>query len=635
MNLNPLWGEFLMFVQSKKYDVLVIGGGHAGCEAALASARMGCSTLLLTINLDTIALMSCNPAIGGLAKGQLVREIDALGGEMAKNTDATGIQFRRLNTKKGSAVISSRAQADRQAYRLRMKSVLEKQENLELRQGLVERVLVESSEVCGVETAFKERFFAKTVIITTGTFLNGLIHIGLNHFPAGRMGDEPSVGLAENLRDLGFEVGRLKTGTTPRLNGNTIDFSKTEIQKGDDPPHPFSFSTGEIQQKQVVCYVTYTNPETHEIIKSGLDRSPLFTGVIRGTGARYCPSIEDKVVRFAEKDRHQIFLEPEGYHTVEYYPNGLATSLPLDIQVKMLRSISGLEDVEVMRPGYGIEYDYINPIQLKPTLETKQINHLFHAGQINGTSGYEEAAAQGLIAGVNAALRVQDKEPFMLNRSEAYIGVLIDDLITKGTEEPYRMFTSRAEYRLLLREDNADLRLMEKGYQLGLMKGDIYKRLEAKKKLISDGLTRLKETSVYPRKEVNDTLVHLQSAPLRNVSTLEGLLKRPEISYQDLYLFDSLPSELPDEIVQQLEIQVKYQGYIDRQKQQVEQFKKMEEVIIPPDLDYSEIPGLSREVREKLIKIRPYTLGQTSRISGITPAAISILTIYLKKMGSL
>jgi tRNA uridine 5-carboxymethylaminomethyl modification enzyme len=381
--------------------------------------------------------------------------------------------------------------------------------------------------------------------------------------------------------------------------------------------------------------VTYTNPETHEIIKSGLDRSPLFTGVIRGTGARYCPSIEDKVVRFAEKDRHQIFLEPEGYHTVEYYPNGLATSLPLDIQVKMLRSISGLEDVEVMRPGYGIEYEYLNPIQLTPTLETKQITNLFHAGQINGTSGYEEAAAQGLIAGVNAALRVQDKEPFMLNRSEAYIGVLIDDLITKGTEEPYRMFTSRAEYRLLLREDNADLRLMEKGYQLGLIKGDIYKRLEEKKKLISDGLKRLKETSVYPRKEVNDTLVHLQSAPLRNVSTLEGLLKRPEISYQDLYLFDSLPSDLPDEIVRQLEIQVKYQGYIDRQQQQVEQFKKMEGVVIPPDLEYSEIPGFSREVREKLIKIKPYTLGQASRISGITPAAISILTIYLKKMGSL
>ena len=634
-DLNPLRGESPMFVQSKKYEVLVIGGGHAGCEAALASARMGCSTLMLTINLDTIALMSCNPAIGGLAKGQLVREIDALGGEMAKNIDVTGIQFRRLNTKKGSAVISSRAQADRQAYRLRMKSVLEKQENLELRQGLVERLLVESGKVCGVETAFKERFLAKTVIITTGTFLNGLIHIGLNHFPAGRMGDAPSIGLAENLRDLGFEVGRLKTGTTPRLNGNTIDFSKTGAQKGDDPPHPFSFSTGELRQKQVVCYVTYTNQKTHEIIKRGLDRSPLFTGVIKGTGARYCPSIEDKVVRFAEKDRHQIFLEPEGYHTVEYYPNGLATSLPLDIQVKMLRSISGLEDVEVMRPGYAIEYDYINPIQLKPTLETKQINNLFHAGQINGTSGYEEAAAQGLIAGTNAVLRVKDKEPFILNRSEAYIGVLIDDLVTKGTEEPYRMFTSRAEYRLLLREDNADLRLMEKGYQIGLIKDDIYKRLETKKEVLGDGLKRLKATTIYPRKEVNDKLVGLRSSPLRNVSTLEDLLKRPEISYQDLCLFDSLPSDLPDEIVRQLEIHVKYQGYIDRQQQQVEQCKKMEGIVIPPDLDYREIPGLSREVREKLVKIRPYTLCQTSRISGITPAAISILTIYLKKMGCL
>jgi tRNA uridine 5-carboxymethylaminomethyl modification enzyme len=628
-------GQSLMYTDSKTYDVLIIGGGHAGCEAALAAARMGCSTLLLTTNLDTIALMSCNPAIGGLAKGQLVKEIDALGGEMAKNIDATGIQFRRLNTKKGPAVISSRAQADRQAYRLRMKSVLENQKNIEMRQATVERLLVTSDMIRGVETSFKESFFAKTTIITAGTFLNGLIHIGLNHFPAGRMGDEPSLGLAQHLKDLGFSIGRLKTGTTPRLNGTTIDFSKTAIQKGNEPPHPFSFATERLNQQQIPCHITYTTAETHTIIKDNLDRSPLFTGMIEGTGARYCPSIEDKVVRFPDKDKHQIFLEPEGYHTVEYYPNGLATSLPLDTQIKMLRSITGLEQVEMMRPGYAIEYDYINPIQLYPTLETKRIKHLFHAGQVNGTSGYEEAAAQGLIAGINAALQVQGKEPFILDRSEAYIGVLIDDLVTKGTEEPYRMFTSRAEYRLLLREDNADLRLMAKGYQIGLITDAAYENLTKKREAIHAEITRLKETVIYPQGTTNEKLLHLKSAPLRTVSTLGDLLKRPELTYQDLSLLTPPPPDIPDAIVKQVEIHLKYQGYIDRQHEQVKRFKKLEGVVIPPELDYNKIAGLSHEVREKLLTIRPYTLGQTSRISGITPAALSILMIYLKKTGCL
>jgi tRNA uridine 5-carboxymethylaminomethyl modification enzyme len=622
-----------MHVQSKEYDVLVVGGGHAGCEAALATARMGCKTLMITINLDTIGLMSCNPAIGGLAKGQLVKEIDALGGEMGIIIDATGIQFRRLNTKKGPAVISSRAQADRQAYRLKMKSIVEKQENLTLRQAFVERLLIEGNQVKGIETGLGEKFLSKTTIITTGTFLNGVIHIGLNQFPAGRMGDPPSIGLAQNLRNLGFETGRLKTGTTPRLNGNTIDFSKTTAQAGDHPPHPFSFSTERIVQRQVQCYITYTNAETHNIIRGSLDRSPLFTGAIEATGARYCPSIEDKVVRFAEKDRHQIFLEPEGYDTIEYYPNGLATSLPLDTQISMLRSIPGLEKVEIMRPGYAIEYDYFNPIQLHPTLETKQIQNLYHAGQINGTSGYEEAAAQGFVAGVNAALRVQGKEPFTLDRSEAYIGVLIDDLVTKGTEEPYRMFTSRAEYRLLLREDNADLRLMDKGYNLGLVADEAYKRLEKKRRTIDNELKRLKETPVYPQNTANQKLIEYGSAPLRTVSTLHDLMKRPELSYQDVCLFDACPEDLSDDIIKQLEIQVKYQGYIDRQYQQVAQFKKLEGIVIPSNMQYEEIHGLTREVKEKLNTIRPHTLGQASRISGITPAALSILMIHLKKLG--
>jgi len=623
----------------ERFDVAVIGAGHAGCEAALAAARMGCKTIVTVINVDTIGAMSCNPAIGGLAKGHLVREIDALGGEMAKNIDDTSIQFRKLNTSKGPAVRSSRAQADRLLYRLRMKNILENQENLTIRQAVVDSIIVENGKVTGIRTSLDEMIHTKTVVVATGTFLNGLIHIGLKHFPAGRMGDAPSLSLAGWFKEQGFRVGRMKTGTVPRLDANSISYEDLEPQYSDDPPTFFAFGNkGGYRLEQRPCHITYTNEKTHNIIRKSIDQSPLFAGIIEGVGARYCPSIEDKVMRFPEKGRHQIFLEPEGLETVEVYPNGLPTSLPLSTQKAMIRSVKGLENAVIIRPGYAIEYDYVDPLELLPSLETKKIKGLFLAGQINGTSGYEEAAAQGLMAAINAVRLTRELGALVLDRSQAYIGVLIDDLVTLGTSEPYRLFTSRAEYRLLLREDNADERLSEIGYGIGLLANKQYRVFQDKQQEIQSGIRLLETTSVRPTAQTNKLLEQMGSTSLKKKSSLADLLRRPELSIGHLAELisveglDGADQLLSSEFQEEIQLQVKFSGYIQRQEEQVARFRKMESMTLPVALEYSSLSGLSNEVIEKLTTVKPLSLGQASRISGVTPAAISILQVHLRKI---